>query len=307
ALVTEPAAGLPGLAVLVRQLDQVADPLHDDDFQLALALSYELHFRGLQGVDDSWEWQPDLLWLRAFMESRFEATLRQAVSVEDPGNVEIAAALAQLVQAGAGELSRYLARRATLDQFQSFVAQRSIYHLREADAHTFGIPRLDGRTKSALVEIQTDEYGGGQPGRTHAELFAQLMREIGLSDTYGEFWDDALPEMFAVVNVMSMFALHRRNLAALLGHLAALEMTSTDPNRRYGNGLRRLGFGPAATRFYDEHVEADAVHEQLAAVDLCGSYVAAHPDQRPEVLFGAGACLALDDRFAGALVANWSR
>ncbi len=301
------SAVLPGLAVLVRWLDEVPNPLHDGDFQLAMALSYELHFRGLDGVDDSWEWQPDLLWLRSLMESRFAAALRQAVPAADPGAAEISAALGQLVHAsGPGQLSRYLARSATLPQFQSFVAQRSIYHLREADAHTFGIPRLTGPSKSALVEIQSDEYGGGQPGRTHAELFAQLMREIGLSDRYGEFWDDALPEMFAVLNVMSMFALHRRHLGALLGHLAALEMTSTDPNRRYGNGLRRLGFGPDATRFYDEHVEADAVHEQLAAVDLCGSFVAEHPDQRADVLFGAGACLALDDLFAGALVASWS-
>lgn len=307
ALVADPANGLSGISALVRQLDAVEDPLHDGDFQLALALSYELHFRDLAGVDDSWEWQPDLLWFRARMESRFELTLRQVVSAEEPGPDEISAALGQLVHAGGvGELSRYLARRATLSQFQSFVAQRSVYHLREADAHTFGIPRLAGRAKSALVEIQSDEYGSGQPGRTHAELFAQLMREIGLSDRYGEFWNEALPEMFAVVNVMSMFALHRRHLGALVGHLAALEMTSTDPNRRYGNGLRRLGFGPDATRFYDEHVEADAVHEQLAAVDLCGSFVASHPDQRSDVLFGARACLALDDRFAGALAANWS-
>ena len=29
--------------------------------------------------------------------------------------------------------------------------------------------------------------------------------------------------------------------------------------------------------FYDEHVEADAVHEQIASVDMCGSLVAEEP------------------------------
>jgi hypothetical protein len=71
---------------------------------------------------------------------------------------------------------------------------------------------------------------------------------------------------------------------------------------RYGNGLRRLGAGPAATRFFDEHVAAEAVHEQIAAVDLCGSFVASEPDQAGEVLFGAGCALALDGAAAGHLL-----
>ena len=59
---------------------------------------------------------------------------------------------------------------------------RSVYHLREADPHTWAIPRLAGRAKAALVEIQIDEYGGGRPERMHAELFRTTMRELGLDD-----------------------------------------------------------------------------------------------------------------------------
>ncbi len=62
------------------------------------------------------------------------------------------------------------------------------------------------------------------------------------------------------------------------GHLAAVEMTSSEPSRRYSAGLRRLGFDERTTVFYDEHVEADAVHEQIASVDMCGSLVAEEPD-----------------------------
>ena len=54
--------------------------------------------------------------------------------------------------------------------------QRSAYTLREADPHSWAIPRLEGRAKAALVEIQSDEYGGGRPQRVHAELFARAMR-----------------------------------------------------------------------------------------------------------------------------------
>ncbi len=104
---------------------------------------------------------------------------------------------------------------------------------------------------------------------------------------------------------MSLFGLHRRWLGALLGHLAALEMTSSGPNRQYSRGARRLGADDAARRYFDEHVEADAVHEQIAIHDLCGRYAAAHPEAAADILFGASCCLALDDQFAGHLLGSW--
>ena len=50
--------------------DRVADgraacALTDDDLQLSLAVCYELHYRGFDGVADDWEWDPALLRLRA--------------------------------------------------------------------------------------------------------------------------------------------------------------------------------------------------------------------------------------------------
>jgi hypothetical protein len=108
-----------------------------------------------------------------------------------------------------------------------------------------------------------------------------------------------------VSNLMSLFALHRRWTGALLGHLAALEMTSTGPNRLYSAGARRLGASAQERRYFDEHVEADAVHEQIAAYDLCGGYAAGHPGAAAGVLFGAACCLALDDVAAGYLLSRW--
>ena len=86
---------------------------------------------------------------------------------------------------------------------------------------------------------------------------------------------------------MSMFGLHRRLRGAIVGHLALFEMTSSIPNRRYANGLRRLGFGADATGFFDEHVVADAVHENVAAVDLAGGLADAGPAARAPTSCGA--------------------
>ncbi|MEK8105100.1 iron-containing redox enzyme family protein [Micromonospora sp. M12] len=118
------------------------------------------------------------------------------------------------------------------------------------------------------MEIQTDEYGNGRLDRMHAELFRCTLDRLGLDTAYAAHLDAVPAVTLATNNLMSLLGLHRRLRGALLGHLAAFEMTSSLPNRRYGNGLRRLGFDEVATRFYDEHVEADAVHEQIAAHDM---------------------------------------
>src|SRR5918995_228517 len=171
---------------------------------------------------------------------------------------------------------RLLAARATLEApFEAalleFVVHRSAYQLKEADPHSWAIPRLHGGPKAALVEIQADEYGDGRPQRGHAELFAKTMRELALDDGYGAYLDQLPAATLATVNLMSLCGLHRRLRGAIVGHLALFEMTSSLPNRRYGRGLRRLGFETeAATDFFDEHVVADAVHENLAAVDPAG-------------------------------------
>ncbi|MEH1095128.1 iron-containing redox enzyme family protein [Micromonospora sp. CPCC 205739] len=285
-----------------------ADPVADEDLQLTLFLCYELHYRGWQGVDEDWEWQPSLLALRSVAERAFEAALRRLAGPLPavlPGGVP--RALADLVAADDGpSLAAALQRRATLAQFREFVTHRSIYHLREADPHSWGLPRLGGPAKAALVEIQMDEYGNGRLDRMHAELFRRTLDRLGLDTGYAAYLDRVPAVTLATNNLISLFGLHRRLRGALLGHLAAFEMTSSLPNRRYGNGLRRLGLDEVATRFYDEHVEADAVHEQIAAHDLCGGLVRTEPGLAVDVLFGAAAALAVDRLFAAHLLDSWA-
>jgi len=282
-------------------------PEGEEDLQLALYLCYELHYRGLPGVDDGWEWEPSLLALRAQLERRFEAAVRDAVPVPaapDPGEMD--AALRALDDAAAGpSLSRHLERAGDLEQFREFVAHRSAYQLKEADPHSWALPRLTGGPKAALVEIQADEYGGGDPRRIHAALFADAMDALGLDSRYGAYVDRIPAVTLATVNLMSLFGLHRRLRGAIVGHLALFEMTSSVPNRRYATGLRRLGFGPAATGFFDEHVVADAVHESVAAVDLAGGLARQEPALAADILWGAAALNELERRFARHLLDAW--
>jgi hypothetical protein len=283
-----------------------AGALTDDDLQLSLAVCYELHYRGFDGVDDGWEWDPTLLRVRGELERRHTGALEALVGPLTVTDAPIDQQLAALIAADDGpSLSSYLSKQGTLEQWREYLTLRSVYHLKEGDPHSFAIPRLSGRAKSALVEIQADEYGGGAAERMHSELFAGMMRDLGLDAGYGALWNDAPAAAFASVNTMSLFGLHRRWRGAALGHLACVEMTSSEPSRRYSAGLRRLGFDERTTVFYDEHVEADAVHEQIAAVDMCGSLVAEQPELARDVLFGAACSLAMDGVAARHLLGAW--
>jgi hypothetical protein len=298
-----------GLSRLARDaVGRTPDVLHDDDVQVSLTMLYELHYTGLDGVDDRWEWDPGLVGVRGIMEDAFERRLRALVPADPPGNgkTPIAPRLVELIDADDGPpMSKFLERRATVEQWREFLVHRGTYQLKEADPHAFAIPRIGGRAKVALAEIEADEYGSGRPERLHAALFAQTMRELGLDGTIGSTVDHVPAITLAHSNSMSLFGLHRRLRGAIVGHLAAFEMTSSVPNRRYANGLRRLGFGEAAWDYFDEHVEADAVHEQIAAHDLAGGLVEAEPQLEPDLLFGARVALALDALVSGHMLACW--
>jgi hypothetical protein len=156
-----------------------------------------------------------------------------------------------------------------------------------------------------MVEIQADEYGGGRAERIHAQLFADAMDALGLDATYGAYLDHIPGVTLATVNLMSLLGLHRRLRGALVGHLAVFEMSSSLPNARYARGLRRLGFDGRATAFFDEHVTADAVHENVAAVDLAGGLARQQPELARDVLWGARALVDADARWAHHLIDAW--
>ena len=290
-----------------RMTELPRDALADDDLQLALFVAHELHYGGLAGVDDALEWEPALIEFRSALERAMLSRLRDDAGDAAPvAPGRVPEAIFELIEADDGPaLSRYLATRASAEQFREFVIHRSAYQLKEADPHTFGIPRISGPAKAAMVEIQADEYGGGRFDRMHSQLFANTMRELGLDDSPGAYLGMLPASTLASVNLISLFGLRRAWRGALVGHLAGFEISSPGPNRGYANGLRRLGFGPRATEFYDEHVEADSVHENIAAYDLAGGLACQEPALADQILFGVRALLLCERAFAAHLLDSW--
>jgi hypothetical protein len=294
------------------RLDRIEASIGDSDpygidIQLSLYVCYELHYRGFAGVDPEWEWNPGLLHLRARLEDAFLWAVRRDIG--DAGDVDTTAAeemerLSVEPVTGTGP-SYYLRSEGTWEQLREYFAHRSLYHLKEGDPHVWAIPRLTGQAKASFVAVEFDEFGAGRGGQLHQQLFADLMVAAELDPTYLAYIDVVPAESLAVVNLMSLFGLHRRLRGAAVGHFAATEITSSPGSRRLLDALVRVGAPRTCREFYREHVEADAVHEQVVRTDVVGDLVAREPALDPDVVFGIRAFGVVENLLAEHLMRYW--
>ncbi|MEW5809277.1 MAG: iron-containing redox enzyme family protein [Actinomycetota bacterium] len=295
----------------LRYLTKVETSLADADpagidLQLALYLCYELHYRGFAGVDAGWEWNPGLLYLRGRLEDLFLEDVRRGVGEIDPAVSALDELDALCVEPVGGTGPSYFLRDdGTWEQMREYFAHRSLYHLKEGDPHAWAIPRLTGQAKASFVAVEYDEFGAGKGARLHQQLFADLMAAADLDTTYLGYLADVPAQSLAVVNLMSMFGLHRRLRGAAVGHFAATEVTSPPGSKRMVQALERMGAPEECAAFYREHVEADAVHEQVVRTDVVGDLVAREPELDSDVVFGIRAFDLVENRLADHLMDSW--
>ncbi|MDP1795190.1 MAG: iron-containing redox enzyme family protein, partial [Acidimicrobiales bacterium] len=285
------------------ELPDIPSP-RSDDFQIALWALQEMSFRPLDSVHRGWENESSLAELRRRLEQCQEAELRAELFQPASGNV--IETLEALATGGDGpSLSQWMEDNGALVHMREFVLHRAPYQLKEADAHSFAIPRLPaGRAKSALLKIQLDEYGDTESGESHQELFAATMDAVGVALDI-----DTIPAVTLRTNtVLNTLGTQRRLLGALLGHLAVFELTSVTPMSRYATTLRRLlptAAANDAARFFDVHVSADAFHGRIAIEEMIDGFLELYPDEADDVVFGAAAVTAVEGEFSRHLLQSW--
>lgn len=289
--------------------------IDDEDRLLALWLLQGLSYHGYAGVDPDLEWDLPVVRVRNQLEAALGQELLDVVLpvVEEllpEARQDLPTTLFSLpdrVAASAPSVSAWARSSMTAEQWREMLVLRSASQLKEADPHTFAIPRIPGPAKVALMEIQFDEYGSGDPSAMHSELFGQAMASVGLDRSYGGY-ADAWPGPVLLANVtLGWLAGRRRWAPAVVGHLTMVEMTSSLPSKFYVAGARRLGLPEEAWRYFDEHVEADAAHEQVAVRDVCGPLVADDPRALPTLLVGAVAGLHVEGLVAERAMGAWQQ
>ena len=274
------------------------------DLQLALYVCYELHYRGFAHVDDRWEWDGGILHLRGQLERIFLSAVRRDVGSPMPVQAKSwPRCRSNLPKARPFVLPART--RNVGNKCGEYFVHRSLYHLKEGDPHAWAIPRLTGQAKASFVAVEFDEFGGGAGARVHQQLYADLLVAADLDPTYLAYLHCVPAVSLAPVNLMSMFGLHRALRGRRWG-TSPRPRSRRHPDRRgLASALRRLRAPRACVAFYDEHVEADAVHEQVVRNDVVGDLVANAPHLEADVVFGIQAFQLVEDRPAAHLMKRW--
>lgn len=294
---------LDGVGPPAAVLDCVdADPL-DHDFQLALYVLNELHYAGWVGVDDALEWHPAVTTLRLELSVEFERRLRRSLpaSVSTP-----AAEVRRLLDLPGPSVSRYLRDDGTVEQVRESMILRSPYQSKEADPHSFAVPRFSGHTKRVLTEIQSGEFGVGHR-RSHAELFGDALVGLDLDPTPNAHIDSCNGPALAVSNLVTLGAMHRRLRGVVLGQLSLFEMDSVIPNQRMADCCDRLGLDERIRPFFHVHVLADTEHQVMVDETFLAEYPRLEPAQVHNMILGMQAQSLIDHALACAVVPTWQR
>lgn len=281
------------------------DPLVDDDFQLALYLCYELHFRDVARTD--LEWDPTLLSFRAELERVFVYRLRQFDCASSAHSTALGVSLDELLESADNRgIGEYLELHATLDQLREYCVHRSASCLKSGDANSFGIARLKGGAKAAMAKMQFADMGYGDARSMNSTHFAATMMALELDPRHGAYVGHLPAASLAQVNLESLFGLHRRWRGALVGAVVMNKLSSVDIMDHCLHAMFRLDGSVAGANYFSNRMNADAIHAFIARDQLVAGLVATDPQIADDVLFGATVQLRLEENFARHALDSWS-
>lgn len=277
------------------------DPL-DHDLQLGLYVLNELHYTAWSGVTDRLEWDHDVTRLRSQLNDEFERRLRAMLG--SGTGIDPLTEAHRLLDIDTVSVSTHLRDRGTVDEVRESMILRSPYQSKEADPHTFALPRFTGPIKKVFTEIQADEYGVGHR-RSHAELFADALVGLDLDPTPNAYIDVCTGAALAVSNLVTLGSMQRRLRGIVLGQLSLFEMDSVIPNQRMVDCVDRLGLDLAVRRFFHIHVLADTEHQEMVATVFLTDYPRTEAEQTTNLVLGMRAQSLIDHAIAQPSVARW--
>ena len=181
-------------------IDRLLQPVHEvhgarrsraqtvsgEGLPCALYALYELHYRGFEGVDECWEWDPSLLAFRAGSKRvRGRADRARSARCRPMPKPEMDLVLLEILSGRRAVLGRLLERPgpSMSSANSSFTVGLPAQGGRPS---LVGDPAAVGQPEGALVEIQSDEYGRGDPARSRS-VFAETMDAWTSTSRYGEY------------------------------------------------------------------------------------------------------------------------
>jgi Iron-containing redox enzyme len=170
-------------------------------------------------------------------------------------------------------LFEWLETSATKETMTWFLAQEVAGEAGFEDLVALTQVKMPTRAKLELARNYWDEMGQGQASAMHGPMLSRLAEELGIASEL----EDAVWESLALSNLMIGMAVHRRHAYRSIGALGVIELTAPRRARKVNEGLKRLGLGGEARRYYALHSTLDLKHSEAWNREILRPLVAADP------------------------------
>ena len=186
-------------------------------------------------------------------------------SIEDSSNPKsyknLISAIADFVAAESDDVTEssiYVSKNISLDQFRVLVQEFAVDGLTEAQIFYSIMPRLSLTAQLPMLRILIDEFGSGNPKRTHSELYKNLLRELYMPADETFYYDKIDNLSYAFINMFYWLTLRADDPSYFIGALTYLESIIPAVFPCYVEACQRLGI--QHHHYYSEHCHIDAYH-----------------------------------------------
>jgi hypothetical protein len=210
---------------------------------------------------------------RAFVEQERAAVARQtrAVPTEPAAFVAWFESLRDHGPGQGDALFPWLAEEASFEDMRWFLQQEIAGEAGFDDLVALTQVKLPNVPKLEMARNYWDELGQGHEGGMHGPMLSQLKHELQLGETV-PVW-----ESLALGNLMAALALSRHYAYQSIGALGVIELTAPGRAELVNAGLKRLGVGGAARRYFALHATLDVRHSLAWNREVLMPLVAADP------------------------------
>jgi hypothetical protein len=224
------------------------------------------------------------------LEGQFVEQERRAVRVRAAAAPQDADAFVAWFEAlkenGPGQndpLFSWLADSAPLASMRWFLQQEVAGEAGFDDLVALTQVKLPKTAKLELARNYWDEMGQGHPGGMHGPMLDQLARAFDLEPDC----DSVVWESLALGNAMVAFAMNRRYAYHSVGALGVIELTAPGRAVCVNRGLKRLGIGGDARRYFALHSTLDVKHSEAWNREVLRPLVAERPEVGQAIAEGA--------------------
>lgn len=177
----------------------------------------------------------------------------------------------------------WLAESAPLEAMRWFLQQEVAGEAGFDDLVALTQVKLPKTAKLELARNYWDEMGQGHARGMHGPMLEQLAVALNIEPGC----DDVVPESLALGNLMIALATNRRYAYQSIGALGVIELTAPGRAVCVNRGLKRLGFGGEARRYFALHATLDVKHSEAWNREVLRPLVAENPEAAVAIAEGA--------------------